>query len=444
MEELFKDLVIIGAGPGGYELASMASNAGLDTILFEKSELGGTCLNCGCIPTKSYFQYAKVREQAAKLYGKELDFDFCDLFNSKNETVEVLKQGIKASLSKVSIINEEAKLAKDGDKTVVISENYLVETKNIVIATGSLDATIKAKGIKYAINSKELLALNHLPTSISIIGGGVIGMEVASIYNALGVKVNVFEYAPMILPRFDKEVSRRLTNILKVKGINIYNNAGVSEIKKIKGGGYKTIALVKDKLIEEETEIVLCATGRMPNIANLGLKEAGIRFDKKGIKVNKNLQTKNACVYAIGDCVGGIMLAHKASFDAKVVLNQILGNKYKINYDLIPACCFTLPEVSSIGLTEDEAKEKYGEVKVVKELYRANGKAQAIKEIDGFVKIIIRNELIIGASIIGEEANLLIHEVAALMNAKVKVSEAKKYIHAHPTLSEIIQSCLQK
>ncbi|MBO4622837.1 MAG: dihydrolipoyl dehydrogenase [Bacilli bacterium] len=443
MEKLFKDLVIIGAGPGGYELASMASNANLDTILFEKSELGGTCLNCGCIPTKTYFQYAKVREQAAKLYGQELEFNFNDLYNSKNETVDVLKQGIKASLSKVLIINEEARLSKDGDKTVIVSENYLVEAKNIVIATGSTDAQIKAKGIKYVINSKELLDLDHLPTSISIIGGGVIGMEVASIYNALGVKVNVFEYAPMILPRFDKEVSRRLTNILKAKGINIYNNAGVSEIKKVKGG-FKTIASLKDKTIEEESEIVLCATGRIPNVNDLGLKEAGVRFDKKGIKVNKNLQTKNSSIYAIGDCVGGIMLAHKASFDAKVVLNQILNNKYKVNYDLIPACCFTLPEVSSIGLTEDEAKDKYGEVRVVKELYRANGKAQAIKETDGFVKLVIKNDLIIGASIIGEEANLLIHEVATLMNAKVKVSEAKKYIHAHPTLSEIIQSCLQK
>ena len=443
MEKLFKDLVIIGAGPGGYELASMASNANLDTILFEKSELGGTCLNCGCIPTKTYFQYAKVREQVAKLYGQELEFNFNDLYNSKNETVDVLKQGIKASLSKVLIINEEARLSKYGDKTVIVSENYLVEAKNIVIATGSTDAQIKAKGIKYAINSKELLDLDHLPTSISIIGGGVIGMEVASIYNALGVKVNVFEYAPMILPRFDKEVSRRLTNILKAKGINIYNNAGVSEIKKVKGG-FKTIASLKDKTIEEESEIVLCATGRIPNVNDLGLKEAGVRFDKKGIKVNKNLQTKNPSIYAIGDCVGGIMLAHKASFDAKVVLNQILNNKYKVNYDFIPACCFTLPEVSSIGLTEDEAKDKYGEVRVVKELYRANGKAQAIKETDGFVKLVIKNDLIIGASIIGEEANLLIHEVATLMNAKVKVSEAKKYIHAHPTLSEIIQSCLQK
>ena len=442
MEKLFKDLVIIGAGPGGYELASMASNANLDTILFEKSDLGGTCLNCGCIPTKTYFQYAKVREQANKLYAKELDFEFSDLFNSKNDTVNVLKQGIKASLAKVQVINEEAKLVKVDEKVLVSSENYLIDAKNIVIATGSTDASIKAKGIKYVVNSKQLLELDHLPASINIIGGGVIGMEVASIYNALGVKVNVFEYAPMILPRFDKEVSRRLTNILKAKGINIYNNACVTEIKKVKGG-YKVSASVKDKIIEEEAEIVLCATGRIANTSNLGLKEAGIRFDKKGIKVNKNLQTKNPSIYAIGDCVGGIMLAHKASFDAKVVLNHILGNKYKVNFDLIPACCFTLPEVACIGMTEDEAKEKYGEVKVVKQMYRANGKAQAIKETDGFVKLVIRNDLIIGASIIGEEANLLIHEVATLMNAKVKVSDAAKYIHAHPTLAEIIQSCLQ-
>ena len=442
MEKLFKDLVIIGAGPGGYELASMASCAGLEVALFEKSELGGTCLNCGCIPTKTYFQYAKVREQANKLYAKELDFEFIDLFNSKNDIVNILKQGIKASLTKVQVINEEAKLVKADDKVLVSSENYLIDAKNIVIATGSTDASIKAKGIKYAVNSKQLLELDHLPASINIIGGGVIGMEVASIYNALGVKVNVFEYAPMILPRFDKEVSRRLTNILKAKGINIYNNAGVTEIKKVKGG-YKVSASVKDKIIEEEAEIVLCATGRIANTSNLGLKEAGIRFDKKGIKVNKNLQTKNPSIYAIGDCVGGIMLAHKASFDAKVVLNHILGNKYKVNFDLIPACCFTLPEVACIGMTEDEAKEKYGEVKVVKQMYRANGKAQAIKETDGFVKLVIRNDLIIGASIIGEEANLLIHEVATLMNAKVKVSDAAKYIHAHPTLAEIIQSCLQ-
>ncbi|MBO7535977.1 MAG: NAD(P)/FAD-dependent oxidoreductase, partial [Bacilli bacterium] len=187
MEKLFKDLVIIGAGPGGYELASMASSEGLEVALFEKSELGGTCLNCGCIPTKTYFQYAKVREQANKLYSKELDFEFIDLFNSKNDTVNVLKQGIKASLAKVQVINEEAKLVKTDDKVLVSSENYLIDAKNIVIATGSTDASIKAKGIKYAVNSKQLLELDHLPTSINIIGGGVIGMEVASIYNALGV-----------------------------------------------------------------------------------------------------------------------------------------------------------------------------------------------------------------------------------------------------------------
>ena len=444
MEKLFKDLVIIGAGPGGYELASMASNEGLDVAIFEKSELGGTCLNCGCIPTKTYFQYAKVREQVLKLYGRSLDFNFKDLYESKNSTIEILKQGIKAALSKVQIIKEEAKLKKIDEKVVVESENYLVDAKNIVIATGSIDVIIAAEGTYNFITAKDLLSLDYLPSSLNIVGGGVIGMEIASIYNALGVKVNVFEYAPTILPRLDKEVSRRLTNILKAKGINIYTNACVTEIQNY-GKAYKTIAKVKDSIVEEVSELVLCATGRLPNTQSLGLYNVGIKTDYRyAIKVNKHFQTKYPYVYAIGDATGGIMLAHKASYDAKVVLNHIMGKNYKVNYDLIPACCFTLPEVSCIGLTEDEAKEKYGEVKVVKELYRANGKAQAIKETDGFVKIIIKDGLIIGASIIGEEANLLIHEIASLMNAKVKVSEAKKYIHAHPTLSEIIQSCLQK
>lgn len=441
MDTLIKDLVIIGAGPGGYELASLARCEGLDVAIFEKEELGGTCLNCGCIPTKTYFQYAKVREQAAKLYSKELDFNFKDLFASKNNTIDTLKQGIKLSLNNVQIIDETAKLVKKDGKILVSSENYLVDAKNIVIATGSVDSAIKIDGIEYALNSKELLALDYLPSTLNIIGGGVIGIEIASIYNALGVKVNVFEYFPTILPRFDKEVSRRLTNLLKAKGVNIYTNASVSKIGKL-NDCYKTTALVKGEEVSEVAELVLCATGRIPNTFNLGLAEVGIKANKGGIKVNKYLQTNYPNIYAIGDVSGGIMLAHKASMDAKVVLNHILNRKFKVNYNLIPACCFSLPEVASIGLLEDEAKEKGIDYKVIKKLYRSNGKAQAIKETDGFVKIIVANDLIIGASVIGEDANLLIHEIAVLMNAKVKVSKAKSFIHTHPTLAEIIQDCL--
>ena len=441
MEKLFKDLVIIGAGPGGYELAYKAKDAGLDVALFEKNDLGGTCLNRGCIPTKAYFQYAKVKEQAHKLFNQDVNVNFNEIYAHKNNTVSLLKQGVNALLSKVCIINEEAKLAKVNEKVVVESENYEIDAKFIVIATGSSDASINIEGIEHAINSSKLLDLDYLPKSIGIIGGGVIGMEIASIYNALGVKVSVYEYFPSILPRFDKDTTRRLTNLLKAKGVNINTSASVNKIEKV-DEGYLLVAKANEKEISDTFDIVLCATGRCPNVNNLGLDEAGIDYSAKGIVVNNHQQTNIPNVYAIGDVTGGIMLAHKASFDANVVLGHILGKDYYVNYDLIPACCFTLPEVASIGLSEEELREKGIEYKAVKELYRANGKAQAIKETDGLVKLIISDDLIVGASIIGEEANLLIHEVAVLMNAKVKVSEAKTYIHAHPTLSEIIQSAL--
>ena len=443
MEKLFKDLVIIGAGPGGYELASKASGEGIDVCLIEKEKLGGTCLNCGCIPTKAYFQYAKVASQASKLFDQQLNIDFNKIYASKGETVSLLRGGIEASLAKVMKINEKAKLVRQDNKVIVATPSYLIEAKSIVIATGSCDQRINIEGIDLAIDSKALLDLDYLPKSINIIGGGVIGMEVASIYNALGVKVSVFEYFPTILSRFDKEIARRLANLLKAKGINIYCNASVYKLEK-SDNGVKLYARIGDNEICEEAEVCLSATGRIPNVSDLGLDEVGIEYSNKGIKVNNFQQTNITNIYAIGDVCGGIMLAHKASFDGRVVLNHLLNRAEKVNFDLIPACCFTIPEVASIGLSEEEAKDKGIDYKVVKQLYRANGKAQAIKEVDGFVKLIISDDLIVGASIIGEEANLLIHEIAALMNGKIKVSEAKSFIHAHPTLSEIIQDCLNK
>ena len=442
MERICKDLVIIGGGPGGYELASRASNEGLNVALIEKEKLGGTCLNHGCIPTKSYFQYAKVREQSLKLFGKQLDFDFKDIFESKNQTIATLRQGIEASLTKVQIINEKGSLFKEDDEVLVKTDSYIIEAKDIVIASGSVEIFIPIDGVEYAISSNRLLDLDYLPSSLNIVGGGVIGMEIASIYNALGVKVNVFEYYPSILPRFDKEISRRLTNILKAKGVGIYTSAIVKEIK-WDDGEYEVVADVKGSSVAKKAKRVLFATGRMPSYYGLNLNEVGIKYVHEGIKVNKYCQTNYSNIYAIGDVTGGLMLAHKAILDSKVVLNHILGRPYKANYDLIPACCFTLPEVASVGISEDEAKEKGISYKVIKQLYRANGKAQAIKETDGFVKMIVSDDKIIGASIIGEEANLLIHEISTLMNANIKVSSAKSFVHAHPTLSEIIQSCLE-
>ena len=289
----------------------------------------------------------------------------------------------------------------------------------------------------------DILDLDYLPKSMAIIGGGVIGMEIASIFNSFSTSISVFEYFPLVLPRIDKEISRRLQNLQKQQGIKINTNATVTKIEK-NGDKFTLKALINNKEYQEDFDYVLSCTGRIPNITNIGLDEVGINYTKNGIIVDENNQTNIKNVYAIGDALGGIMLAHKATYDGYNVLNHILGENKKINFDLIPSCSFTFPEVATIGLSEDECKDKNIDYTVKKELYRTNGKAHAIKETDGFAKLIISNDLIIGASIIGSEANLLIHEIVALMNAKIKVSEAKNYIHAHPTLSEIIQSCLNK
>ena len=448
METLYKDLAIIGAGPGGYELAIKASEAGLDTCLFEYNKLGGTCLNRGCIPTKIYYQYAKIKKEANNLYNQELSVNFKEMKTRKDEVVSTLIKGIEASLKNVTIINERALLTKENDNIIDIiiikSDNFEVRAKNIVIATGSKEKLLPIKGIEYAHTSNDILDLEELPKRMAIIGGGVIGMEIASIFNAFGVEISVFEYFPQILPRIDKEVSRRLQNLLKLQGIKINTNANVTSINKM-SDKYTLNASINDKDLSFEFDYILFSTGRMPNINDIGLDNIGIEYTKNGIIVDKYNQTNIKNVYAIGDALGGIMLAHKATSDGIIVLNHILGKEEKINLDLIPACSFTFPEIATIGLSEDDCKEKQIEYKILKELYRSNGKAHAIKETDGFVKIIVNNkDDIIGASIIGSEANLLIHEISTLMNAKIKVSDAKYYIHAHPTLSEIILSCLNK
>ena len=443
MEILQKDLAIIGAGPGGYELAIKASNEGLDVCLFEYNKLGGTCLNYGCIPTKVYYQYAKVRKEAKNLYNQELPFNFQDLKNKKDEIVNNLVNGIASSLKNVTIINEKAKLSKINNEIVISSENYIVNAKSIVIATGSKEKILPIEGIEFAKTSNDILDLEVLPKKMAIIGGGVIGMEIASIFNAFGVDVSVYEYFPQILPRIDKEVSRRLQNLLKLQGVKINTNSNVTSIKK-ENDNYTLNANINNKEFSDEFDYILSSTGRIPNINDIGLDEVGINYTKNGIIVNEFNETNIKNVYTIGDAIGGIMLAHKASNDGIIVLDHILNKVSLVNLDLIPSCSFTFPEIATIGLSEDECKEKAIEYKVLKELYRANGKAHAIQETDGFVKIIVNNDEIIGASIIGAEASILIHEISTLMNAHIKVSNAKYYIHAHPTLSEIILSCLNK
>ncbi|HHU79992.1 MAG: dihydrolipoyl dehydrogenase [Bacilli bacterium] len=427
------DLIIIGAGPGGYELALEASKYNLSSILIEAKSLGGTCLNEGCIPTKAYYKNASfIKELSlAKTLGVSLEsyqVDFETIKARKDQVVEDLKKGIEFSLKKagVQVINGYGKII---DKTHVQVGEEIYEGKYIVIATGS--SPIILPGFENAIDSSDLLDLTTPPQKLVIIGGGVIGIEMASIFNYFGSTVEVVEYADRIIPSADKEISRRLLNYLKQQGIKIHLNS-----KALKFENNQVEVETKGEKILLDADQVMVAVGRKPNLEGLGLDEVGIEYTRKGIVVDEDFKTNVDNIYAIGDATGKLMLAHYATYSGYRVLADILNQERKINFNLVPGCVFTFPEVAYVGLTEDDCKDL--NYKVHKGLYRANGKAVASLNTDGFIKIITIDDIIKGVHIIGAEASVLIHEMSSLMNLNITLSQFEDFIHAHPTLSEIL------
>lgn len=428
------DLIIIGAGPGGYELALAASLKNLSVLLIEKDKLGGTCLNHGCIPTKSYYKNAEVLNTInnSEVYGISYDnfnFNFKIAKERKDNVVSLLVNGIEGSLNKagVHVVYGEGKII---DKTTVKVNDETYNGKYIVIATGS--SPIRIPNFENAITSKDLLSLEVLPKKLVIIGGGVIGIEFASILSLMGVEIEVVEMMDRIIPNIDKEIAKRLHSYLKAQGIKFHLNSKALEYQD------NIVRIENNKgVMEIECDQVLVSVGRRPNLEIEGLKEIGIDFDRKGINVDNNFKTNIDNIYAIGDVNGKNMLAHYATFSGYRVLNHILGLDDKINFDLTPACVFTFPEVAAIGLTEEYCISKNLKIEVKKGLYRANGKAQAANAVDGFVKVISSEDKIFGVHIIGLSASVLIHEMSVLMNSGMKMSEFKDIIHAHPTLSEI-------
>ena len=435
------DLIIIGAGPGGYNLALDASREGLKTLLVEKEALGGTCLNHGCIPTKSLYASSelikKIKESSKLGLDASYSFNFKDIIDNKNNVVTSLRDGIKFSLdkAKVEIINGEAKFIND--KEIEVGDaRYLGKT--IVIATGSIEAIIPIKGYENCLTSTDILDLDTLPKSLTIIGGGVIGVEIASIFNEFGVDVTIIELQKTILPNLDLELVRRLSSYLKQRGIKIITNAKVIEVEKD-----KVHYLLNDKEEVVETFATLMAIGRRPNINNLGLENTNIIYSKKGIEVDESYSTNVKGIYAIGDVTGKLMLAHVAEANAKIVLDHILGRKSNVNMSIVPSCVFTFPEVATAGATEEELKLKGTDYKATKVLYRSNGKALAGREEDGFIKVLSANDEILGVHILGYSASTIIHEASIIMNKGINLSEAKDYIFAHPTLSEIFRDSLK-
>ena len=424
------DIIIIGGGPGGYETAIEAVAHGKKVILFERDKLGGTCLNRGCIPTKALCRSAEVlhtvREAASM--GVNVDGvtpDFGVAHTRMEQVVSQLRDGVEASMRGIEVIHAEASLTPDGG---VMADGVKYEAPCVIISTGSKPAALPIPGAELAMTSDDLLALSELPKSICIIGGGVIGMEFASILNTFGVEVTVVEYCKEILPPFDPDIAKRLRSSMSRRGVKFILSAAVTAIEpgRVLYNGKKGEATV-------EGEAVLMATGRRP-VFPAGLKEAGVEFSPKGIVVDDSMRTSVEGIYAIGDVNGRCMLAHAATAQGRVVLGE------KIDLDVIPSAVFTYPEAAMVGLTQAAAAEKYGDVQVKQIMYGVSGKAVAMREPMGVVKLITYgpDHLIAGASILGAHASDLIQEVAFAMANGLGAEAISRTIHAHPTLCELV------
>ncbi len=442
------DLIVIGGGPGGYVAAIRGAQLGLNVVIVEKNELGGTCLNTGCIPTKTLFKDAQVLNyfNHAEEYGIKVDkygLDLEKVQKRKKKIIKTLTSGVKGLLkaNKVIIEKGEAKLISKDSVEIKLYDGSkkIIKGKNILIASGSKSSKppIKGADLEGVVTSKEALEMTTLPKKIVIVGGGVIGIEFAGILNEFGSDVTIVEFLDSIIPMADKEVSSSLTRLLNKRGIKIVVSSKVEEI-------YKTDEelIVEISKNGETTKLdcnnVLISTGRELDIEGLNLEGLGIRYDKKGIKVDENYCTSIPGIYAIGDVIGGVMLAHVASEEGKVAVERIVGEKTSVDYNLVPNSIFTFPEVSTVGLSEEEVKDKKLDYVVSKFQFSGNGKALTMNDSEGMVKIIASKDktTIYGVHIIGPNASDLIHEAVVAMKAMLTVEEVASIMHGHPTLSE--------
>ncbi len=436
------DIIIIGAGPGGYETAADAAAHGLNVAIVERDQMGGTCLNRGCIPTKALCRNAEVINlmREAEVWGVktgELAFDYAPVFERKEAVVKQLREGVEMLMGApgITAIKGEA-ILKDANTVVVNGEEY--SAKNIIIATGSAPRGLPIEGADLAMTSDDILAMETLPKSLCIVGGGVIGMEFAAVFSTFGVEVTVIEYCKEILPPFDKDVAKRLKTVLSKRGIKIITSAAVNGITQGEDG-YTVSYELKGKPQSVTCEKVLMSVGRQPVLPQ-GLDAVGVTVGRRGIEVDDNMMTNVPGVYAIGDVNGRMMLAHAASAQGLRALHAIMGKTDDIKLDIVPSAVFTVPELAMVGLTEEQCAEKDLDVTVKKSFFRSNGKAVAMNETDGLIKMIVDNATrqIVGCHICGAHAADLIQEVVTAMNAGATVDLLTRSIHGHPTLSEVM------
>lgn len=441
------DLIIIGSGPGGYRAAEYAARKGLQVTIIEAHDAGGTCLNSGCIPTKTLCKHAEVADtiRDAATYGIHLssaDFsiDMPAIIDRKQAIIDRLRQGVEQIMAMPGITYLKGKAHFSGNKTIVVDDQEIT-ADNILIATGSTAKQLPIEGIDLpgVLTSTELLDLPRIPQRLCVIGAGVIGMEFASIYRSLGSEVCVVEYLKECLPALDSDIAKRLRKQLEQRGIDFSFQSAVSRIEKT-GSHLRLHYEKKGKAAFTDADIILMATGRKPNIEGLHLPSTDIRHSPAGISTDENLQTNVPGVYAIGDVNGRQMLAHTAIFQGFRAVNHILGTPDRIRLDLIPAAIFTHPEAGSVGLSEDQCKEAATPYRCHKGYYRSNGKAHAGNATEGMIKLLTDEQgALLGCHLYGEHAAFIAQEVAVLMNLGATLDRLGDIVHTHPTLSEILQ-----
>lgn len=442
------DTLVIGSGPGGYVAAIRAAQLGQKVTIVEKDKLGGVCLNVGCIPSKALIsvgqRFVSAKESDAMgITASDVKLDFTKAQEFKDGVVSRLTGGVEGLLkgNKVDIVNGEAYFVDEN--TVRVMDEKSAQTykfKNAIVATGARPVEIPSfKFSKRVLSSTGALALTELPGKLVVIGGGYIGTELGSSYANLGSEVTIIEGAKDILAGFEKQMTQLVKRGLKKKGVEIVTKASAKGVEETENGVTVTYEVGGEEK-KVEADYVLVTVGRRPNTDELGLEQVGVKMDDRGlVEVDKQCRTNVGSIYAIGDIVAGPQLAHKASYEAKIAAEAISGEKSEVDYMAIPAVCFTEPELATVGLSEQQAKDEGYEVTAGRFPYAANGRAIALDSTDGFVKLVARKEdgLLLGAQIVGENASDMISELGLAIEAGMTLEDIAMTIHAHPTLGEI-------
>tara|TARA_B100001971_G_C18268036_1_gene596544 strand:- start:119128 stop:120531 length:1404 start_codon:yes stop_codon:yes gene_type:complete len=453
------DVVVIGSGPGGYVCAIRCAQLGMKTAIIERyPTLGGTCLNVGCIPSKALLDSSEKYHETVSTFDvhgikvSKVEIDFKQMVKRVDDVVSQTCDGVKFLMNKNKIEIFHGHGTFKDDHTLTVSDGKSsteVKGKKFVIATGSKPSSLPGIEIdkERVITSTEALKLSEIPKHLIVIGGGVIGLELSSVYKRLGSKVSVLEYADSIIGMMDKDMGKNLQKVLKKDGVEFYTSHQVTEVKNTgKEVSVKAKDLKKDKEIELKGDYCLVAVGRRPYTDNLGLEAAGVELDDRGrVNTNEHLQTNKSHIYAIGDVVKGMMLAHKAEEEGTLVAELMAGQKPHIDYNLIPGVVYTWPEVASVGQTEEQLKNDKVPYKKGSFPFKALGRARASNESDGLIKVLAHKETdeILGVHMIGPRCADLIGEAVLAMEFRASAEDVARISHAHPTYTEAFkEACL--